>query len=74
MPVVPASGRSPQYEKAKLSDRGTLLIQGYSYVDASYRKIHLWDGELDMSGTLVVDKTAPRPRPKPGTMEIQVEH
>jgi hypothetical protein len=69
LPAVEATGRSPEVEKVRLSERGTLVIRGHAYVDARYRKIHVYDGEIDGDGRLVVHRIGPV-RPKPGTMPV----
>ncbi|HSN91610.1 MAG TPA: hypothetical protein VLS93_10305 [Anaeromyxobacteraceae bacterium] len=69
LPAVEATGRSPEVEKVRLSERGTLVIRGHAYADATYRKIHVYDGEIDPKGRLLVHLVGPV-RPKPGTMQV----
>jgi hypothetical protein len=69
LPVIEASRRSPEVEKVRLSERGTLLVRGFAYVDGTYRKLHLYDGEIDADGRIVVHRIG-SVRPKPGSTQV----
>jgi len=69
LPVTGSSGRSPEVEKVRLGERGTLLIRGFAYVDATYRTTRTYDGEIDSDGRLLVNELAPAGH-KRGTVQL----
>lgn len=71
LPPIAASGRTPELEKARLTDRGTLELRGFAYADRALRDVRVWDGELSADGKLLSNQVG-GPRPRPGAMQIHV--